>query len=149
MYVCGVVLLTGIAWFNDAKGVYQANIAWEYCNPIVILLAVLTFLAFQRLKIRNSRLINELARGSFTVFLLHGAVQRFLHIEKYVTSHVLLMLAHMLVSSLGIYLLCWVAYKLYSLVADRALRLLGRRLPILTKDLMAQFPLGNLCLKDG
>ena len=46
--------------------------ATEYCNPVVIISAIVIFLLFQSTNIKDSNIINGLAQASFTVFLLHS-----------------------------------------------------------------------------
>ena len=66
---------------------WNRNTAWEYCNPLVILTAVLTFLLFDQLKICDSKYINHLAKGTFSVFLLHGVFLRYLSVDIFVAGN--------------------------------------------------------------
>lgn len=109
-----VIIMTVWSALNDRIGYFTEKTAWEYCNPLVIMSAVCAFLLFQRIKIKNSKLINSLAKGSFTVYLLHERFIKHIGVEKFVNYNVFLLISHMVISSVLIYLGCWVVYLLYA-----------------------------------
>lgn len=123
-----VAMLTLWTLVNDRTGYKTERSAWEYCNPVLIIEAVVILRLFLKVDIGARPVINRLAGGAFTVFLLHGVFIGHLGIERYVTGNVLIMLLHMLGSAIGIYLVCWCVYFVYNLVSKRAFAALSKRI---------------------
>lgn len=76
-YRTGILLLvlagiTAILFFWQKK---FSSSALAYCNPLVIMEAVIVFLLFRKLKIQN-KWINFIAPASFSCFLIHGYLLR-------------------------------------------------------------------------
>lgn len=109
-----VTAMTIWSVINDSIGYFTEKTAWEYCNPLVIMSAVCAFLLFKRINIKNSKLINSLAKGSFTVFLLHGIFITHIGVENFVNKNILYLLLHMALTSALIYFVCWIVYLIYS-----------------------------------
>ena len=105
----------------------DAQTARSYANPIVIATAVLVFCIFRRISLQ-SRVVNALAKGAFTCFLLHDALLPLVGIPRAVTAHPLVMVGHILVSVTAIFLGCWVVWKIYDLVTAPVFRWLGKKL---------------------
>lgn len=130
--VGGTVLLT--AWCAVGKYLLKSSLAaWHYCNPLVILLAVSLFVFFAG-KDWQSRWVNRLAKGSFSVFLLHTVCLDYIHIPWAVTQSVPVLLGHQLVSAVGIYLLCWAVGAVYAAAEVRLWGVLSKRIPGLTRE---------------
>ena len=47
---------------------------YGYCNPIIILMSVCLFLSFEKIKLKNSVIVNHIAKSMFPVLLLHTTV---------------------------------------------------------------------------
>lgn len=109
-----VAAMTIWSVINDSIGYFTEKTAWEYCNPLVIMSAVCAFLLFKRIKIKNSKFINSLAKGSFTVYLIHGIFITHIGIEGFVNKNIFILLFHMVLSSSLIYIVCWIVYLIYS-----------------------------------
>ncbi len=86
--------------------------AWMYCNPLVILEAVAGFLLFKKFSIKSS-VVNVLAKGVFTCFLLHGAFFRFLPVEKFVNAPAWKLVLFLVGVAIGIYIVCVGVHYLY------------------------------------
>lgn len=118
--ICGYLLFVGIdtLWSlgNERMTKFAARSAYEYCNPLVIAGAVLAFMLFHNLKIKNNAVINLLAKASFTVYLVHSACLPFFKIEDYVNRSTLVYLAHLLVTVIAIYLISWIMFMIYDFV---------------------------------
>lgn len=99
--------------------------ARSYCNPLVIILAVLVFLLLQQIKLQ-SRMINHLAKSALTCFLFHDFLLPYLVSEAIVTGNPLIMLIHIFLSAVGLYLLCWVVWFLYETLSKPLRRLLEK-----------------------
>lgn len=104
---------------------WHPTVARAYCNPLVILLAVFVFRLFLSVQFQ-SKAINVLAKGAFTCFLLHQAFLGHIGIEKAVNKALPLLLAHVAVSAIGIFLLCWLAWRVYEWITRPVFRLTER-----------------------
>lgn len=109
-----VATMTIWSVINDSIGYFTEKTAWEYCNPLVIMSAVCIFLLFKRINIKNSKFINSLAKGSFTVYLIHGIFITHIGVESFVNKNIFFLLLHMALSSALIYFVCWIVYLIYS-----------------------------------
>lgn len=88
--------------------------AWYYNNPLVILSATLIFLLFIKLDIK-SKIINELAKGSFVCFLVHRHFLSHINIASAVTDSCWIMLLHIIIMIPLIYFISYIIYKVYNL----------------------------------
>lgn len=131
---CTIVLVIW-AYINDLVGFGTERSAWEYCNPVVILLAVELFKLFSAIQIETSKWINEFAKGAFTVYLLHGYFLPYIQIEKFVQSNSVVMLIHVLLSAIIIYGVCFIVYKFYELVRKPICSRLMAKIPLLTANI--------------
>lgn len=87
---------------------------FEYCNPLVILEAIVIFLIFRNMTFK-SEAINKLAKASFSVYLLHGYLITHLQIEKIIKiNNPLLTLLHIIVCCAGIYLFSFIVNQVYA-----------------------------------
>lgn len=87
---------------------------WNYSNPFVVLQAAAAFMLFKSLPIKNSPVINSLAKASLTVYLLHQTLLRRTGVKIFVTGPTARMVLHILAVQLGIYAVCFVVYLLWS-----------------------------------
>lgn len=106
---------------------YCHPVARAYSNPLVIGIAVFAFRLMSRVKLRSA-IINGLAKGAFTCFLLHDFFLHHIGIDKVVNGNILVLLGHIVLSACGIFLVCWVAWLVYDKVTAPIFRLLGKRL---------------------
>ncbi len=100
---------------------------YRYHNPLVITEAVLWFMLFMRLRIKNNRVINSLAAASYPSYLIHINLFQYCGIQQAAQGSVLQLTAHILVSAVCIYLVSWIIYTLYSLITRPLHNLLNRR----------------------
>ena len=96
----------------------------SYCNPLVILEAIAIFLLFRQIPLR-SRIINFLAKGAFTTFLLHMVFLRQFDVAGAVQKSPLYLIGHILFTSVTIYLLCFVVSLVYDFVFKPVNRLIS------------------------
>lgn len=129
----GLLLLADIlviviwARVNDKTGYFTERSAWEYCNPLIIGVAVLVFILFSRIKLGVNKTINMLAEGAFTVFLLHNVFIPHLQIKRFVKGNIFVMILHIIGCAVGLYLLCWCVHKVYHLITDPIFRKLSEK----------------------
>ena len=115
----------------------DAQTARSYANPFVIATAVLVFCIFRRISLQ-SRVVNALAKGAFTCFLLHDALLPLMGIPRAVAAHPVVMIGHILVTAPMIFLICWAVWKVYDLVTAPVFRWLGKKLSRLDELLSIQ-----------
>lgn len=128
LYLISLVLITVWSLPNFVFSDKLAPVAWEYCNPLVIGSAVLCFLIFKQLKIKQSKIINNIAKGSFTVYLAHTWFIPYIGVERFSNGNVLVQLLHVLLSCLLIYGVCWIMYCIYELITAPLFRWLEKKL---------------------
>ena len=89
--------------------------AYEYCNPLVIVEAVLLLEIFSRMTFQ-SKVINVIASASFTVYLIHGYFLPRIGIEKFASGSLPVVVLHLIASIAIIYLIGWIVDFIYKLV---------------------------------
>jgi len=98
--------------FNRHTGLIPA---WAYMNPLVISEAILFFLLFRRMKIKNNKVINELAAASFPSYLIHINLLEYFNIEKFVQGNPGILTVHIIGCTVVIYLISYILLKIYQL----------------------------------
>lgn len=132
----GVVLITAVAlitiwsilsdYYIDGR-----NLVFSYHNPLVIIEAAVIFILFLRINIGYRGWINYLAKASFTTFLVHGLFITHIGIDKFVNKPVIILLGHIALSSVSIYLLCFIVFVAYDFIVGRWFK--GRKGLIVTE----------------
>ncbi len=119
MFMVNTAIIT--AWSILERELFQTlnatTTAWIYCNPLVILNAALLLMIFVKLDFGVNRLINWFSSGVFSVFLLHGYFITHIGIEKAVRSNVLLMIMHMVLSTICIFVICTIVDHCYKKIS--------------------------------
>ena len=94
---------------------YNASIFWRVnwissMNSIIVLVeAVLIFMVFKNLDIKNSKVINLLGKSSIGVYLLHDSIfrvefwKKICFVENFYFASPWLLVFHILVCTVGIY----------------------------------------------
>lgn len=134
----GVIVLTAWALVNNKIGFETERTAWEYCNPLVIFMAVEIFKMFSKINIGQRKLINQLAKATFIVYLMHNKFLKFLHIPQFVSEMPIVMILHIIISVLIIYAICMIVYLGYNKSIAKILRIIYNRFPILKKDIFKE-----------
>ncbi len=117
---------------------FSRSTAWAYCNPLVVFQAVAVFLFACNLRLR-SRVINSLAAGCFTSYIVHSRFLHFFRIYLAVQRHPLFLLRHCVMTCVSIFLLCWVFSLVYGLTEKPLRRLLEKclcRIPALSEEVL-------------
>lgn len=125
-----IILMMIWARINDKIGFFTERSAWEYCNPLVIAEAVFVFYLFKNMNLRINKVINKLAEGAFTVFLLHQVFIPYLKIDKFVTGNPAVMILHIVSCVVGIYFICWALHIVYHLISDLIFKALSAKIKI-------------------
>lgn len=100
------------AWIAEGIGINDSA-AFNYDNPIVIIIAALFFMAFKDLKI-ESKIINNLAQPVFMVFLINIPLLKLAKISIYANKSIVILSVHMLVTVVIIYFIGYIVYRIYS-----------------------------------
>lgn len=129
LIICVLTLATW-ARMNLLLDIYPGHNAWEYCNPIVIHESIIIFLIFRKIDIGANKVINKVAECVFSVFLLHGVFMKHIRIEWFVNGSAIVMLLHILGSSVLIYMICSICHFIYSCVEKNVFGILERTVSI-------------------
>lgn len=121
---CIVLCIVAWAYMDDALNVVGLRSAWCYHNIFVISLALSMFIIAKRLSL-NSQLINRLAKSSFTCYILHGYILKFMPFNNIVHSTGLY-LVYIVSSLILIYIICWVAWFIFDNVSASIIKKLDR-----------------------
>lgn len=100
----------------------------NYNNPFVIVYAVLIVVLFMKLSIK-SKIINELAKASFTCFIIHGKLLLFVGIERAMETSFGVFVLHQVVVTMGIFTISYLTYKIYALCTNRIFKWIYKRVP--------------------
>jgi len=118
IYVILIVIITLWALSFHIPYFDISGSAWTYCNPFVILSAILLFQIFKQMPERKSGFINAAAKGCFTVFLGHTFFLPYISIQKFCHMPWIILLIHVVISSIVIYGLCWTLYFIYDKISS-------------------------------
>ena len=110
----------------------QPQIARAYCNPFVIALAVILFLLFKSISVK-SKIINGLAKGAFTCFLLHGMLLPRIGIASIVNKNAFILLGHIIITVPLIFLICWACWWVYDKITAPIFKWIGKKLSFIDK----------------
>lgn len=137
--IVSIVLLSAWSHFTIWEGDFVENSSISYCNPLIVLNAVLVFILFTRIEIRNLKvgcIINCLAKNCFSVYLLHnyilGKIDYYSLINQYGTLFALIIL----IIGLVIFFICCLVGYIYSLTAGRTIAWIADRISCLKRTLI-------------
>ena len=124
-----VLVAVDVSWpyLSRLLGSYK-SIAYSYHNPVVITMAIVAFLIFFRMDIGEKPIINKLAKGGFSVYLLHQVFFNYLNIQHYAKGNMFILIAHIVLSAVVIYLLCWAIGCVYSFITDPVFKFIENRI---------------------
>lgn len=115
-FILNLIMIICWSCINNIVGFKQERSAWEYCNPFVIIEAILVFMIFKSINLKN-KIINKLAKGCFFTFLLHGKLLNLIKIELFVNKHFLIMSIHIVISAIAIYIVCYALFTIYNKIS--------------------------------
>lgn len=109
------VLALNYGWALLELNFANGDTAFNYNNPLVIIIAAIILMLFLKMNFEN-KIINELAKGTFTCFLIHNLFFRFAYIEKVIGTNVFFVFLHMIAVGVVFYLISYLVYKIYHLI---------------------------------
>lgn len=113
-----VAAIFGLTYLEKAitgRSIFETT-AYNYEHPLVIIEAVLVFLIFRNINIGSNKVINKLAVASFPAYLIHMNLLEYCAIDHYVQENPALLTAHILGSTIVMYLISFVLFLIYDLV---------------------------------
>lgn len=79
--------------------------AEHYMNPVLVINSLTVFEFFRHFDFK-SRFINWMAKGCFTVFILHGSIIPYFNVLKYLNDGILTFIAFWIMSVVQIFIIC-------------------------------------------
>lgn len=131
--LCGIVLLITVWSCISEMAGYSRNMAWIYCNPLVVVEAALVFIIFEKIDFGSVKWINQLSAACFTVFLVHGYFITHIKIDWAVHQNVFIMSGHILICVILIYLAGFVVYKIFDFFWKKVYGVIGRKDIVITQ----------------
>lgn len=121
-----LLLLYGFSYGLKTRG-HSPFLAWEYCNPVIILEAVVIFQIFRQIRLQENKWINSFAKATFSVYLLNETlIKRYVSTERWVTGNGFLMLMHLSAICIAIVLISWVTQIAWEAVTKPFFAYLGK-----------------------
>lgn len=116
--VCCVVFICSTAILeNKISGVFVLGCALSYANPIVIILSILVFILFLKLKInKTTNLVNALSGAAFTVYLVHTKIIHFFIDKSLLDNGILVVLIYLLILLVSLYAIGWIVWYCLELI---------------------------------
>lgn len=111
---------------KDIVGFDTTQTAWAYSNPVIIAEAAFLFVLFKKIPIGEIKVINHLAKASFTVYLLHIMFLQYMRIPEYCAKSIPVLLIHLCLICLIIYIICWICYVIYHFMENIFIRILQK-----------------------
>lgn len=130
-----VYIILLFAWAIIEKDVpFKEMTVWEYCNPIVVLLAIEVVLIFRQKNIGSNKIINFIAKGSFMVYLMHQYMLPYINVDRAVSGNVFIMLGYIAISIIVIYGISLLCSVIYDWIMSRVYKVTIRKIPVLVED---------------
>lgn len=101
------VLASGLEFYNSS--------AHNYHNPIVILSALSLFMIFKDMPL-HSRLVNQLAKAAFAVYIFHIMVLHFLRIDYFAHQPFFIFFLYLVAVVSLVYIVSWCCWKVFDVV---------------------------------
>ncbi|MBR3352182.1 MAG: acyltransferase family protein [Lachnospiraceae bacterium] len=128
----GVILflfLLSVLMIHITTGIYSTA-ARSYCNPLVIMEAATAFLLFDRMNIKYSKLLNSVAKTSFTVYLLHLNFLPHMKVSRFVNKPLYILIAHMIGCVFICLAISYICHYIYSYFAEIVFKVLRERITL-------------------
>lgn len=106
----------------------HVDTAYAYCNPFVIIQAVIVFKLFNNMNIKQNKVINKISKGTFTVFLTHSYLYRLFYIEKQYVLDPFCMTLCLLATCLIIFIICYLVYLVYDIISSPIYKLFENKI---------------------
>lgn len=94
----------------------EKSITLSYCNPIVILQAIVFFMIIMNLKINHNKIINNSAKSVFCVYLVHPQILSLFIIYDRLNKNSFICIVYTIAASITLYLIGFIFYKVISIL---------------------------------
>lgn len=113
--IVGLCIVWSLVMVWKYTGVYldRATSVYQYNNPLIIIMAILTFQLFREMKVKDNKIITFLGKNSFAVYLGHAFFLKYINYEALVSRSWIFMFASMLLLAGIIYLILTFCSFLY------------------------------------
>ena len=88
---------------------------------------------FAKIDMGKVKWINQFSATCFTVFLTHGYFIIHIKIDWAVRQNPMIMIGHIILCSVSIYLICYIAYKVYDFIWKKVYGLIDRKDVVITQ----------------
>ncbi len=103
------------------------TVAINYENPLVISEAILYFLLFRRIKLKDSKIINKLAMASFPTYLIHINLLEYCKITEFVKRNPGILFIHIIACTVIIYIISFIITCIYDLITKPLFKIVSER----------------------
>ena len=141
LYLINILVI--VCWIYGESSITGLSLNFStglnYENPFVISEAVIVFLLFKNMKIKNNKIINILAAASFPTYLIHINLIYGFYFDFFISSGPFIFVIYMLGSLVAVYLICFVIFMIYDLITKPLFRFISgkwqtRRFIIVNED---------------
>lgn len=122
------IIITIWSLVNDYIGYNIEKSALEYCNPLIIINAGIIFTVFKKMNLKNNKIINNLAKSCFMIYLVHDIFLININIQKFVNNNIFIMLIHIIMVTIIIYIISYIINILYESVSKKILKKLEKKI---------------------
>ena len=128
LLVCGAVIYAG-GYRHYIDGHDGLGPFFAYCSPFVIGFAVFLFLLFREIPAGENRIINEIAGGTFMVYLVHRPLIPRIITEIAKSGTTAQLALHQMKWCALLFLLGYALHKVYTLIAKPVYGVIDRHVP--------------------
>ena len=97
----------------EAKIGTSFGVALSYSSPFVVGNAICIFGFFQSFSMGSLKFVNNLAKGSLTMYLIHTYFLPYLNIAQFVVQPLVILFIHLIVCGIIIYCISYIVYVIY------------------------------------
>lgn len=116
LILCFVIIVFAIFTLSLAENFWGTGktATYNYNNPLVLGIAACSLLIFLRFHF-SSKVINEIARATFTCYLVHQTILKKFNIVDAVKGEIWMLVIHQALVALACFAISYVVYKIYSI----------------------------------
>ena len=114
LILCFAILVSAIFTLSLVEHFWGTGkiVTFNYNNPLVLGIAACSLLIFLRFHF-SSKVINELARATFTCYLVHQIILRRFNIADAVKGEIWMLVIHQALVAMACFAIAYIVYKIY------------------------------------
>lgn len=109
-------------YIND----FKLGTSLSYCNPLVVISAVMLLIFFVSMPYRENKVVNEISKGSFVTFLISSNFYNFIPIKKAFSTNAFLMVIIIMGYLVFVYFTCYCISIVWSRVKKPFIEMIER-----------------------